>query len=213
MASRFTRLTTLAPKLARGYAAAAAPKPPVTLFGLDGRYATALYTAAVRQNSLDAVERDLTQLQNLISKDKAVQGFLENPTVTQQAKADGIKALLSKAGNVNALTKNLFEVLNENSRLDQTAKVLSAYAELMSAHRNELPLVVTSAKELDKSTLNKIADSLQKSKLAEGKKLLVSNKVKPDILGGILVEIGDKSIDLTVSGKVAKLNKLVTDAV
>lgn len=63
---------------------------------------------------------------------------------------------------------------------------------------------------MDKSTLNKIADSLQKSKLAEGKKLLVSNKVKPDILGGILVEIGDKSIDLTVSGKVAKLNKLVT---
>lgn len=47
---------------------------------------------------------------------------------------------------MNALTKNLFEVLNENSRLDQTAKVLSAYAELMSAHRNELPLVVTSAK-------------------------------------------------------------------
>ncbi|KAJ8655778.1 ATP synthase F1, delta subunit [Lichtheimia ornata] len=213
MASRFTRLTTLAPKLARGYAAAAAPKPPITLFGLDGRYATALYTAAVRQNSLDAVERDLSQLQNLINKDKTVQAFLENPTVTAQAKADGIKALLSKAGNVNALTKNLFEVLNENSRLDQTAKVLNAYAELMSAHRNELPLVVTSAKELDKSTLNKIADSLQKSKLAEGKKLLISNKVKPDILGGILVEIGDKSIDLTVSGKVAKLNKLVTDSV
>lgn len=122
------------------------PQPPITLFGLDGRYATALYTAAVRQNSLDAVERDLSQLQNLINKDKTVQAFLENPTVTAQAKADGIKALLSKAGNVNALTKNLFEVLNENSRLDQTAKVLNAYAELMSAHRNELPLVVTSAK-------------------------------------------------------------------
>ena len=58
--------------------------------------------------------------------------------------------------------------------------------------------------------MNKIADSLQKSKLAEGKKLLVSNKVKADILGGILVEIGDKSIDLTVSSKIAKLNKLVT---
>ncbi|KAI8142529.1 OSCP/delta subunit of ATPase [Fennellomyces sp. T-0311] len=213
MASRFTRLTTAAPKLARGYAAAAQTKPPITLYGLDGRYATALFTAAARQNALDAVERDLTQLQNSISKDKAVQAFLENPTVTRQAKAEGINALLAKAGKVNPLTKNLFEVLNENSRLDQTAKVLSAYAELMSAHRNELPLIVTSAKELDKATLNKIADSLQKSKLSEGKKLLVSNKVKADILGGILVEIGDKSIDLTVSSKVAKLNKLVTDSV
>jgi F-type H+-transporting ATPase subunit O len=63
---------------------------------------------------------------------------------------------------------------------------------------------------LDKSTLNKIVDSLQKSPLAEGKKLLVSNKVKTDILGGLLVEIGDKSIDLTVSSKLNKLNKLVT---
>jgi F-type H+-transporting ATPase subunit O len=63
---------------------------------------------------------------------------------------------------------------------------------------------------LDKSALNKIVESLQKSSLAEGKKLLVSNKVKPDILGGIMVEIGDKSIDLTVSAKLAKLNKLIT---
>jgi vacuolar-type H+-ATPase subunit E/Vma4 len=63
---------------------------------------------------------------------------------------------------------------------------------------------------LEKAALNKIVESLQKSKLADGKKLLVSNKVKPDILGGVLVEIGDKSIDLTVSSKLAKLNKLVT---
>lgn len=58
--------------------------------------------------------------------------------------------------------------------------------------------------------MNKVTDSLQKSKLAEGKKLIVSNKVKPDIIGGLLVEIGEKSIDLTVSTKLAKLNKLVT---
>ena len=116
------------------------------MYGLDGRYATALYTAAARENALEAVEKDLTQLQNSITKDTAVRAFLENPTVTGQAKADGISALLSKAGKVNPLTKNLFEVLNQNSRLDQTAKVLSAYAELMSAHRNELPLTITSAK-------------------------------------------------------------------
>lgn len=63
---------------------------------------------------------------------------------------------------------------------------------------------------MDKSALNKIVESLQKSKLADGKKLLVSNKVKPDVLGGVLVELGDRSIDLTVSSKLAKLNKLVT---
>ncbi|KAG1149865.1 hypothetical protein G6F37_004755 [Rhizopus arrhizus] len=214
MASRFTRLTTSVPKLARGYAAApTSVKAPITLFGLEGRYATALYTAAVRQNSLDAVEKDLNTFAQAIKKDEAFRSFLENPTVPRATKLGGLNEVVKKAGKPSELTGNLLEVLAENGRLNTLDKVIESYSELMSAHRNELPLVVTSAKPLDKSALNKIVESLQKSKLADGKKLLVSNKVKPDILGGVLVEIGDKSIDLTVSSKLAKLNKLVTDSV
>ncbi|CAO3654940.1 unnamed protein product [Mucor hiemalis] len=222
MASQFTRLTTSVPKFARGYAAAPASvkviatfikTSPITLFGLDGRYATALYTAAARQNTLEAVEKDLKALNSAVEKDASLQSFLENPTVNRASKMKGINDILAKAGKPSQLTQNFFETLAENGRLNQTSKVIASFEELMSAHRNELPLVVTSAKALDKATLNKIVDSLQKSALAEGKKLLVSNKVKPDILGGIMVEIGDKSIDLTVSAKLAKLNKLITDSV
>ncbi|KAG2231883.1 OSCP/delta subunit of ATPase [Thamnidium elegans] len=214
MASRFTRLATSVPKFARGYAAAPAViKAPITLFGLDGRYATALYTAAARQNTLEAVEKDLKTLNSAVEKDSTLKAFLENPTINRAAKMEGINAVLSKSGKANQITQNFFETLAENGRLNQTAKVIASFGELMSAHRNELPLVVTSAKALDKATLNKIVESLQKSTLAEGKKLLVSNKVKPDILGGIMVEVGDKSIDLTVSAKLSKLNKLITDSI
>jgi F-type H+-transporting ATPase subunit O len=38
-------------------------------------------------------------------------------------------------------------------------------------------------------------------------------KVNPDILGGLVVEIGDRTIDYSVSAKIAKLNKLLTDIV
>ncbi|KAI7892861.1 OSCP/delta subunit of ATPase [Mucor mucedo] len=211
MASRFTRLTTSIPKFARGYAAPASVKAPITLFGLDGRYATALYTAAARQNTLEAVEKDLKALNLAVEKDATLRAFLENPTVNRAVKMEGINAVLGKSPS--QITQNFFETLAENGRLNQTTKVIASFEELMSAHRNELPLVVTSAKALDKATLNKIVESLQKSTLSEGKKLLVSNKVKPDILGGIMVEIGDKSIDLTVSAKLAKLNKLITDSI
>ncbi|KAI8081372.1 OSCP/delta subunit of ATPase [Halteromyces radiatus] len=213
MASRFTRLTTVVPQLTRGYAAAAAPKAPLALFGLDGRYATALYVAAARQNALDAVEKDLKSFEKIVAKDKSIGSFLENPTISLKDKKESVRSVLAKSGKAHSLTENFFDTLAENGRLPQTVKVIESYSELMSAHRNELPLVITSAKELDKATLNKVVDSLQKSPLAEGKKLLVSNKVKSDILGGLLVEIGDKSIDLTVSSKLAKLNKLVTDSI
>ncbi|KAI7864290.1 ATP synthase delta subunit-domain-containing protein [Spinellus fusiger] len=206
MASRFARLTATVPQSARAYATPAkAPKVPVTLFGLNGRYATALYSAAARKNALEQVEKDLKQLSVIVSKDKSVQALLENPTINRNNKLQQVFELLQKSGKPDAITKNLFETLL------RTVVLTKPPNELMSAHRQELPLVITSSKELDKATLNKIADALQKSSLAEGKKLLVSNKVKSDILGGLLVEIGDKSIDLTVSTKLAKLNKVLTD--
>lgn len=58
----------------------------------------------------------------------------------------GINDILAKAGKPSQLTQNFFETLAENGRLNQTSKVIASFEELMSAHRNELPLVVTSAK-------------------------------------------------------------------
>jgi F-type H+-transporting ATPase subunit O len=88
----------------------------------------------------------LKALQGAVTTDKAVGAFLENPTINREKKMEGVTALLAKAGKPNTLTKNLFETLAENGRLEQTPKVIAAYAELMSAHRNELPMVITSAK-------------------------------------------------------------------
>lgn len=116
---------------------------PITLHGLEGRYATAIYTAAARQNSLDAVEKDLSAFAQAIKKDEAFKSFLENPTVPRATKLSGLNSVVKKS---NELTTNLLDVLAENGRLSTLDKVIGAYGELMSAHRNELPLVVTSAK-------------------------------------------------------------------
>ncbi|GAB5592990.1 ATP synthase F0 subcomplex subunit OSCP atp5 [Umbelopsis nana] len=212
MASQFNRMAFAAPKMARSYASAPHIKAPLTLFGLDGRYATALYTAAARESQLEAVEKELKQVQAVVAKDKNIQTLLDNPTINRSTKKAGVQQLL-KAGKYSKITSNFFEVLAENGRLAETQKVIAAYQELMSAHRNELSVVITSAKELDKATLNKVADALSKGTVAEGKKLIVTNKVKPAILGGLTVEFGDKTIDLSVATKVAKLNKLISDYV
>ena len=59
---------------------------------------------------------------------------------------EGILSALKVNGKPNQITQNFFETLAENGRLNETTKVSEAFAQLMSAHRNELPLVVTSAK-------------------------------------------------------------------
>lgn len=121
------------------------PQAPLTLFGLDGRYATALYTAAARESQLEAVEKELKQVQAVVAKDKNVQTLLDNPTINRSTKKAGVQQLL-KAGKYSKITSNFFEVLAENGRLAETQKVIAAYQELMSAHRNELSVVITSAK-------------------------------------------------------------------
>jgi len=110
-------------------------------------------------------------------------------------------------------TKNFFIVLAENSRLAETTKIIDAYQSIMTASRGEVPVTVISAKELDPKTLAQLKTSLGKF-LDPNQKLIISNKVNPSILGGLMIEIGnDKTIDLSVASKLAKLNKLLTDAI
>ncbi|KAG0221573.1 hypothetical protein BGW41_006680, partial [Actinomortierella wolfii] len=196
--------------LARGYATASnAVKIPAVLHGIEGRYATALYSAAAKKQALETVESDLKQVKAVVEKDAKLRAFLENPTINRNEKKDGVKKMLG-AGKYSDLTKNFFDTLAENGRLYDTVKIINSYDTLMSAHRGEVQVTITSAKELDAKDINKIKGFLSKSSYVSPKQtLVVSNKVNPSILGGLVVEFGDKTIDLSVSSKVNKLNQLL----
>ncbi|KAJ0298929.1 hypothetical protein COL5a_011798 [Colletotrichum fioriniae] len=210
-----SRLVARAPAV-RTYAAAAATeavKPPVAVFGLDGTYATALYTAASKTSSLDPTAKALATLDAIFAKDPKLSTILAAPTLTPEDKAAIVAELTKQAGAGSQETvKNFLAALAENNRLGLLPGITQKFAEIMSAARGEVELTVTSATQLDNKTLNRLESSIAKSSyVGQGKKLKVTNNVNPDIVGGLIVEIGDRTIDLSVSGKIAKLNKLLTD--
>ncbi|KXH57614.1 ATP synthase F1 [Colletotrichum salicis] len=210
-----SRLVARAPAV-RTYAAAAATeavKLPVAVFGLDGTYATALYTAASKTSSLDPTAKALATLDAIFAKDQKLTTVLTAPTLTAEDKAAIVAELTKQAGAGSQETvKNFLAALAENNRLGLLPGITQKFAEIMSAARGELELTVTSATQLDNKTLNRLENSIAKSSyVGQGKKLKVTNNVNPDIVGGLIVEIGDRTIDLSVSGKIAKLNKLLTD--
>ncbi|KAK3397144.1 ATP synthase delta subunit-domain-containing protein [Sordaria brevicollis] len=200
----------------RGYAAAAASskvKPPVALFGLDGTYATALYTAAVKTNALEPTAKGITGLGNLLAKDAKLASILETPTLSAADKSAIVAELQKSAGASGETVKNFLATLAENNRLGLLPGVVSKFGELMSAARGEVEMVVTSAQPLDNKTLNRLESAVAKSSyVGKDKKLKVTNKVNSEIIGGLVVEIGDRTIDLSVSAKLAKMNKLLNDA-
>ncbi|OLN95297.1 ATP synthase subunit 5, mitochondrial [Colletotrichum chlorophyti] len=203
----------------RTYAAAAADsaeqhvKPPVAVFGLDGTYATALYTAAVKSSSLDPTAKALAALEAIVAKDAKLATILAAPTLSAEDKSAIVAELTKQAGAGSQETvKNFLAALAENNRLGLLPGVAQKFGEIMSAARGEVELIVTSATQLDNKTLQRLETAISKSSyVGQGKKLKVTNQVNPEIIGGLVVEVGDRTIDLSVSSKIAKLNKLLTD--
>ncbi|MCJ1227170.1 ATP synthase F0 subcomplex subunit OSCP atp5 [Toensbergia leucococca] len=189
-------------------------KPPVALFGLDGTYASALYTAAVKTSTLDSTSKSLAALADVFKKDPKLAVILTAPTLTSGDKSQIVAELQRHMGGVDKgdTVKNFLSTLSENNRLGILEGVCEKFATLMGATRGEVDLTVTSASKLDPKTLQRLETAVAKSEYSQGKKLKVVPKVNPDIMGGLVVEIGDRTIDLSVSSKVSKMNKLLTDA-
>ncbi|KAL4893091.1 putative ATP synthase oligomycin sensitivity conferral protein [Aspergillus ambiguus] len=187
-------------------------KPPVSLFGVDGTYATALYTAAAKSSSLDQTAKALTNLGQVLKSDRKLTGLISAPTLTPGDKQAIVQELLKLSGDKGEVVQNFLTTLGENNRLGLLEGVCEKFETLMGAHRGEVELNISSAQELDKKTIARLEKAVAQSEYSQGKKLKVVTKVDPELVGGLVVEIGDRTIDLSVSSKIAKLNKALTDA-
>lgn len=120
-------------------------KTPTQVFGTEGRYASALYSAATKNKALDAVEKDLKSFQETLKKDKRLAEFLADPSVKKNVKIDGLAGACDKL-KLNPLTKNLFTMLAENGRHNLFDSVISSFGTIMAAHRGEVVCEVVTAK-------------------------------------------------------------------
>ncbi|KAF2762172.1 ATP synthase subunit 5 [Pseudovirgaria hyperparasitica] len=202
--------------VSRSYAAAASAqnsKPPVQLFGVDGTYASAAYTAAVKTSALDSTAKALENLSNVFKKDAKLAQILAAPTLTVSDKKQIIAELQKHVGqDKENVVKNLLNTLAENNRLGVLEGVCDKFGSLMGAARGEIEMTITSAAPLDTKQVRQLETAVSKSQyVGQGQKLKVVPKVDPEIRGGLIVEIGDRTIDLSVSSKMAKMNKLLKD--
>ena len=180
---------------------------PLKLYGVSGRYATALFQASSKKGNLQQVEGDLATLV-AARKDAAFSAFLDDPT----NKATKTKELvgLMKDLKVSETTANLMHVMAENGRLPFTEKVAEDFQSLMMASRGEVPATITSAEPLTKEELADVKAALGKM-VKKGEKLNIDVKVNPEIIGGLIVDIGDKHIDLCIHTRIKKVEQMLAE--
>ncbi|WRT67789.1 ATP synthase F1, delta subunit [Kwoniella shivajii] len=196
--------------LSRGYATASTVKAPIQLNSLTGTYATSTYLAALKKSpkDLESLAKDIESFDKKIKDDSKVSAFIQNPTLSASERNSALSSILPSGSSPILL--NLLTVLSENGRLSSAPKVFADFNSLISAYRGELEVVVTSAEPLDKQALNRVDKALKGTEIAKGKTLKVVNRVNPSVLGGLLVDFGDKSIDLSASSKVSRFNAALT---
>ncbi|KAG5637982.1 hypothetical protein H0H81_002343 [Sphagnurus paluster] len=185
------------------------------------KYSKAVYGAALAKSpqTLTKVHADLVNVSNSISTQPEISSFLSNPTLSSTERNAALsqfftKLEATKKEPVSEITKNLLTVLSENGRLGETQGVIEGFNELVAQYRGELDVIVTSATPLAKDILARIETSLKQSQAGQSAKILkITNKVNPSVLGGIIVDFGDKTIDLSVQSRVTKLNNVLQQSV
>lgn len=181
-----------------------------SFIGLEGRYVSALYSAASQMNELDKVEEHLKSMQSLLTKPKIVD-FIETSLISSAGKAKLLQDIGKEAGMPTAAI-NFLAIVAENGRLKKLRRMITMFLAVMVAHRNEALCEVITAKPLDSSTKTSLMDALQKF-VKGGKKITLTEKVDPSIIGGMIVGIEDKHIDLSISRKIQMYTDLLQQSI
>ncbi|XP_040517968.1 ATP synthase subunit O, mitochondrial isoform X3 [Gallus gallus] len=185
-------------------------KPPIQVYGLEGRYATALYSAATKQKKLEQVEKELGRVWTLL-KDPKLASIVMNPHTKGTVKQKAVNDALAKE-KMTPITINLMNLLAENGRLRYTPGIVSAFGKIMSAFRGEVLCTVTTAQPLDEASLTELKSALN-GFLAKGEVLKLETKTDPSVLGGMIVNIGEKYVDMSTRSKIQKLTKIMKETV
>ena len=168
---------------------------------LAGRYASALFDLAAENGKVTAVEKDLETLGAALDDSSDLAALTTNPQLAREAQGKAMAAV-AKSLKLSALTANFLGVLAGNRRLAKLPAIIAAFKAIAAAQRGEVTATVTSAHPL---SADQIAALKTKLTAREGRTVMLSAKVDPDLLGGLVVTIGSTRIDASIR---TRLNSL-----
>ena len=169
-------------------------------------YARALFEAAMDHDVLDRVHDELGEFAEALNDNRTLQMFLFSPYFSSDEKRDGVKKIVSDA---DERTVNFLELLAERHRMPALFRIKREFDSLWADENQLLPVTVTSAVELDESLIEDIGKRIQDQ---TGRKVELSSNVDPDVLGGLMVRVGNMVLDGTVRNRLERLRKQVTKA-
>jgi F-type H+-transporting ATPase subunit delta len=169
-------------------------------------YARSLFEVAQQEDSLDEIHEQLVEFTDAIDENRDLQVFLFSPYFSAQEKKEGLGKFVEGADD------NLFrflELLAERHRMPVIFRVRRAFDDLWAEERKRLEVEITSAVELDDDTVESIGKRIEEQ---TGRDVQLSARVDEDVLGGIVLRVGNMVLDASVRARLERLRRQVTSA-
>ena len=166
---------------------------------LARRYSQALFEIA-SETSLDSVDNDLRELTKLVEENTEVKNVLLHPHISLSVKKSIMQKILGE--DFGEVTRHFFYLLIDRKRENLLPLVQHEFTRLADEARRVVEAKVASAVELSVSQL----DDLKKAiKRMTGKDVRIVSEVRADLIGGVLVQVGDRVIDGTIANALKKM--------
>ena len=166
------------------------------------KYSSAMFELAQEQNKLDLMEEQLGYVAFVMDEQPELSSFLENPTVTEDAKIKLIGKIFESSLDKVAL--HFIYVMIKRGRDRYIKQTIAAFIKKSRAARGILEATVTVAEPI---TADVEASVQAKLREVTGKDVILSVRQDPSIMGGIVIQVGDKRIDGSVARRLEELEK------
>jgi len=167
-------------------------------------YAQAVFNVARAENMVDQVEDELKQLKDEITNNLELKKNLTDPSIENYEK---IKIMLEILGDDGSKAiKSFTAMMVILDAVESFEQIYKDFVELANQLKRQVSIEVISVIELDKEILNEIKENVDKK---TGLDVRIKNVLDKNIIGGIVIKIGDRVIDLSIKDKLEDLkNKL-----
>jgi ATP synthase F1 delta subunit len=169
-------------------------------------YAAALFEVGKEKGKLDALRDQLAQFTDALAADRDLQVFFFSPYFSSAEKIDGAKRAIVSA---EPEFINFLSLLIEKGRMPEIFRVRREFEELWKRENRRIDVTVTSAVELDPAVVSKIGEEIQRQ---TGQEVDLASRVDEDILGGVVLQVGNKVLDASIRSRLEKLRKSVAQA-
>lgn len=166
-------------------------------------YGRSLFQVALEQGKLDVLREQLAQFADALDQNRQLAVFFFSPYFSSQEKRDALDTLLEGAEETFI---NFLSLLIENHRMPVIFRIRHEYERLWEEENRMLPVQITSAIALDEATTESLGRTIGER---AGRKVTLASRVDPDILGGIIIRVGNSILDASIRNRLEQLRRHV----